>query len=70
MEYFLLKQDERYTDTPILTEILKKIDIRNINTKRQEKIPETLIFHVKANKESVFTDVLDTQIYLISKELK
>lgn len=70
MDYFLLKQDEWYTDTPILYDVMKKVDIRDINRIDEHRIPDTLIFYVKAKADSSFTDILDGQLYLISERLK
>ncbi|NSB17196.1 hypothetical protein BCD95_005455 [Clostridium beijerinckii] len=38
MDYFLLKQDERYSNTPRLKDIFNKIDVRNLNLLNAHKL--------------------------------
>lgn len=70
MDYFLLKQDKRYTNTPRLVDVFNKIDSRNINLLNAHKIEDLIIFNVKCDEESEFLDILDTQLFLISEKLK
>lgn len=70
MDYFLLKQDERYTDVPLLLDVYKKIDTRDIHPTRAYKIADPLIFHVKAGEESSYLDIMDRQLLLLSDKLK
>ncbi|MBC2580546.1 imm11 family protein [Clostridium sp. DJ247] len=70
MDYFLLKQDERYTDVPLLLDLMKKIDLRSINQMDAHKIEDTTLFYVRAEEESSFLDILDRQLYLVSDGLK
>ncbi|MCT4509031.1 MAG: hypothetical protein N4A48_09785 [Tepidibacter sp.] len=70
MDYFLLKQDQRYTKTPSIIELARKIDKRNINQLNAHKIEDTTILNIKADSECYFLDILDRQIYLISDTLK
>jgi len=69
MDYFLLKQDERYTNIPKLKDVFNKIDVRNINLLNAHKIDDILVFFIKADKESKFLDILDNQLFLISYEM-
>ncbi|WP_297420145.1 hypothetical protein [Clostridium sp.] len=66
MDYFLLKQDERYTNTPRLKNIFEKIDVRNINLLKAHKIPKVTIFQVSADDNCDFIDILDNQLFLMS----
>ena len=70
MDYFLLKQDERYTNIPILIDVVKKIGPMNIHRLKAHKLPDTIIFYVQADKETSYIDLLDRQLYLISDRLK
>lgn len=70
MEYFLLKQDERYTNTPRILDITNKIDFRNINLVNAHKIEDIIICNVKCDEETRFLDVLDSQRFLISENMK
>jgi hypothetical protein len=70
MDYFLLKQDERYTNTPRILDLFKKIDVRNINLLNAHKIEDIIIYKVNASDKSEFLDILDNQLFLISKPMK
>ena len=70
MDYFLLKQDERYKNTPYLSNVFKKINIKDLNLFDCNKINNILVFSVQNERNTTFLDVLDNQIYLISKEMK
>jgi hypothetical protein len=69
MDYFLLKQDERYTNIPRLKDVFNKIDVRNINLLNAHKIQDLLVFFVTADKQTNFLDILDQQLFLISYEM-
>ena len=70
MDYFLLKQDEEYTNAPVLIDVFKKIDARNINLLNAHKIEDIIIFNVKCTDETEFLDILDRNLFLISEEMK
>ncbi|NFA42884.1 hypothetical protein EXM65_09935 [Clostridium botulinum] len=70
MDYFLLKQDEEYTNAPMLMDVFKNIDVININLLNAHKIEDIVILNVKCNEETEFLDILDRNLFLISKEMK
>ncbi|AGX44145.1 hypothetical protein [Clostridium saccharobutylicum] len=70
MDYFLLKQDEEYTNVPRLMDVFNTIDVRNINLLKAHKIDDVVIFNVKCDDETEFLDILDRNLFLISKEMK
>ncbi|SFF30844.1 hypothetical protein SAMN04487969_12483 [Paenibacillus algorifonticola] len=70
MDYFVLKQDSRYTSTPMLEGLREKLDMRDMYAATSYRIPDKLLFQVKGEKDSVFTDVLDRQLFLLSDGLK
>lgn len=70
MDYFLLKQDERYTNTPRIIDLFKKIDTRNINLLKAHNIEDIIVFNVTADDNCEFLDVLDSQVFLISDDMK
>lgn len=70
MDYFLLKQDERYTNTPRLKDVFNKIVVRNINLLEAHKIPQMIIFQVEADENCEFLDILDNRLFLISDKMK
>lgn len=70
MDYFLLKQDERYTNTPRIIDLFKKIDTRNITLLKAHNIEDIIVFNVTADDNCEFLDVLDSQVFLISDDMK
>ncbi|OOM74736.1 DUF1629 domain-containing protein [Clostridium sp. BL-8] len=70
MDYFLLKQDEEYTNAPVLMDVFSKLDVRNINLLNAHKIEDIIIFNVKCHEETEFLDILDKNLFLISEEMK
>ncbi|OOM13968.1 imm11 family protein [Clostridium saccharobutylicum] len=70
MDYFLLKQDEEYTNAPVLRDVFKKIDVRNINLLNAHKIEDTIIFNVKTTDTTEFLDIIDRNLFLISEKMK
>ncbi|EES48965.1 hypothetical protein NE172_13890 [Clostridium botulinum] len=70
MEYFLLKQDEEYTNTPRLMDVFNKIDVRDINRINAHKIDDVIIFNVKCDDGAEFLDILDKNLFLISEKMK
>ena len=69
MDYFLLKQDERYTNTPRLRDVFYKINVKNINRLNAHKIDDVVIFQVDADDRCEYPDILDKQLFLISEKL-
>jgi len=70
MDYFLLKQDEEYTNAPRLMDVFKNMDVRNNNLLNAHKIEEIVIFNVKCDNETEFLDIIDRNLFLISEEMK
>ncbi|WP_252232816.1 DUF1629 domain-containing protein [Clostridium sp. ZBS15] len=69
MDYFLLKQDERYTNTPRLKDMFHKINTKDINRLNAHKIDDVIIFQVTAEERCEYLDVLDKQLFLISEKM-
>ena len=70
MDYFLLKQDERYKNIPYLTNVFRQINVNDLNLFDCHKISDILVFNLRDERNSNFLDILDNQIYLISKKMK
>lgn len=70
MDYFLLKQDERYINTPRLIDVFKKINLKYMNLIDGHKIEDFIVFNVKADEDSEFLDILDNQLFLICEGIK
>lgn len=70
MDYFLLKQDERCPDTPVLLHMRSQIDLRNIHRTRAHLIADAMVFHVRDEEQGSYPDILDRQVFLVSERLK
>ena len=70
MDYFLLKQDKRYSNTPQIIDLFKNINTKDLNLLKADNIEDNNCFYVKSNDNIDYLDVLDTPIFLVSKELK
>lgn len=70
MDYFLLKQDKRYSNPPQILNLFKTIDIRNLNLLRADNIPDNQVLFVKESENNEYLDTIDTQIFLVSKNMK
>ncbi|AIQ14228.1 hypothetical protein [Paenibacillus durus] len=69
MDYFYLKQDQRYTDVPVLQKGMGHIDLWKVNKLPPEELPRVLVFPVKAGKESRFIDFMESPFPLVSDRL-
>lgn len=70
MEYFQLKQDTDYTDAPVIPDVIRQIDRRNITPEQASNIKKMTIFPIDGNEPLDFIDLLDRQLFLISDSLK
>ncbi|GIO31564.1 MULTISPECIES: imm11 family protein [Paenibacillus] len=70
MDYFILQQDERYTNIPVLQDLRQKIDIRHMNRLRAHHLADTTIFHVKAAADADYLDLLASQLFLVSERFR
>ena len=70
MDYFLLKQDKRYSNTPQIIDLFKNINTKDLNLLKADNIEDNNCFYVKSNDNIDYLDVLEIPIFLVSKELK
>ncbi|BBK76107.1 imm11 family protein [Clostridium butyricum] len=70
MDYFLLKKDERYRNTPRIKSLFKYINVDNINIFNADKIDDAVILQVEADDYCVFTDIIDTQIFMVCERMQ
>ena len=70
MDYFLLKQDKRYSNTPQIIDLFKNINTKDLNLLKADNIEDNNCFYVKSHDNIDYLDVLETPIFLVSKELK
>ncbi|GAA0078126.1 hypothetical protein UT300005_25040 [Clostridium sp. CTA-5] len=70
MDYFLLKQDKRYSYTPEILNLFKQINKKHINLIDAHKVEDEKILYVKSNERNEYLDILDTQLFLVSENMK
>ena len=70
MDYFLLKQDKRYSNTPQIIDLFKNINTKDLNLLKADNIQDNNCFYVKSHDNIDYLDVLEIPIFLVSKELK
>lgn len=70
MDYFLLKQDKRYSYVPRISDWFSKINVRHLNLTDADKIKDGIVLYVDSNSNNNYLDVLDNQLFLISEEMK
>lgn len=69
-DYFLLKQDPGYKNTPQITDWFRQIDKRRLNKKEAKAIPEQTLFKVETAEETVCLDYLNDPFLLMRQEMK
>ena len=69
MEYFLLQQDTRYINVPVLKNVFQTIDKKKICLERNSELEEIMIFQVVSNQDMNYLDLIDGQLLLVSVEL-
>lgn len=67
MDYFLLKQDLRYTDVPVLQKVTEKIDPWKLQDLQPDDLVEkALMLHVMSGPDSRFLDFMEGPFPLVS----
>lgn len=70
MDYFLLKQDERYTNVPQINNFFQTINSRDLSPLRADNIPDNNSFFVKSSKNNQFTDIIDKPVFLVCEDMR
>lgn len=70
MDYFLLSQDKRCTNTPQIKELFKNINPKYMNIFDADKIDDGIPLFIKSEENIQYADVLDKQIFIVSEEMK
>ncbi|GFN32145.1 hypothetical protein [Paenibacillus xylaniclasticus] len=71
MDYFLLKQDERCKDAPVLLNVRQHLDPRDARQTRAHLIPDALMLPVRSEPDNEYPDVLSTKdLFLVSSRMK
>lgn len=71
MEYFRIKQDERYLRAPVITNISNIIKRRkDVSIKNASQIENVNVAFSNVQYQVDFIDILDKQLFLISNDIK
>ncbi len=71
MEYFRIRQDQRYPRPPVITNITDMVPgRRGVSRENAESIPDVNVLFANAPYPLDFLDVLDSQLFLVSPEVK
>jgi hypothetical protein len=70
MDYFLLKQDERYKDVPVISQLSSKIGMFQMKHQDIKKLEDKIVFNVNMASENDWPDIIDRQLFIVSDGLK
>jgi len=70
MRYFLIETDKNYVYAPQIKNWFKQIDVRDLKKGSYDKIPKRLLLRLIENPNTLFTDVITTPFFLVSKIVK
>ncbi|MBU2703400.1 hypothetical protein Ga0466249_004545 [Sporomusaceae bacterium BoRhaA] len=70
MEYFRLRQDKDYLNAPIILDVIKQIQRRYVTPEDADKIAEITVFKLANHDKLDSLDLLDRQLFLLSRLLK
>ncbi|MCL2611351.1 MAG: hypothetical protein FWE02_06715 [Defluviitaleaceae bacterium] len=62
MRYFIIEKDPIYITSPVITGWRNQFN-------KVEEIKDRSVFHIKSNKETVFTDIISSPFLLFSDEV-
>lgn len=70
MDYFLLKQDERCSYIPRISNWFDKINIKHLNLENAHKVDDETILFLNSDVNNRYTDIIDLQLFLVSEAMK
>ena len=69
MEYFIFELDEAYV-APRPLNWYGKLDVRALQGKKRYELPERMVFQIEQHMQTVWTDIIMSPCFMISKEAK
>lgn len=66
MRYFLLEQDEDFSDVPYVKSWPEKFDVRKIKQNQSYRLPRRVLLEIHSNEHTVFSDVIVKPFLLFS----
>jgi hypothetical protein len=70
VEYFLMRQDRRYGNTPHFKGVFSQFNMRDLCLERCNRIAEETTIEVEPNKGLQYLDLLDIQLFMVSTKLR
>lgn len=70
MDYFLIKQDKRFINPPIIQNLSGLLRRKELCLKDEHKIKERNVVFANNDKSLDFLDLLDDQIFLVTEKVK
>ncbi|WP_259556521.1 hypothetical protein [Clostridium botulinum] len=66
MDYFLLKQDKRYSNTPQILNLFKNFSTKDLNLVRADNIEDNNLLYVKSAQGIEYLDLTYGQLFVIN----
>lgn len=70
MRYYSMKLERNFSYAPSLTNCFLKFDARNISKEKGYLLPKRELLGIRANKETIFTDIVTAPFLLVSEAVK
>ncbi len=70
MKYFILKQHKQYTDAPVILNWYNKIDVRDIDKAKAQKLPHRTLLNIQNNPHTIFPSIISEPFFLVSQETR
>lgn len=70
MDYFVLRQDKRYTNPPAIRDLYRLLRRKDLCRKEAYKIPQRNVVFAPSSRNLDFLDVLDDQLFLVTEKVK
>ncbi|MBR3770864.1 MAG: hypothetical protein IKL07_01205 [Clostridium sp.] len=70
MKYFIVRQDKKYKNTPIIKNWIQNYDIKSLQEGRYSKLPSYQSFFIEPSENTVFLDILVNPYFLCSLQVK
>lgn len=70
MDYFWIRQDRRYENSPVIEDFYEKMQRKNFTPERKHRIPDRNVVYCDTFRKLDFTDIVDGQAFLVSEKIR
>ena len=70
MRYFIMEQDEKYSDSPNIINWFGKINVQKLKQGQSWELPDRTLLEIRNNPDTIFTDVVSKPFLIYSKKTK